>query len=100
MNKQTLSLGSVLGIPIRLDYSWFLVFAFLTWNLAVGYYPAAIGFAGSWVFWTMGAVTAILLFASVLLHELGHSAVAQYYKIPVRKITLFLFGGVAEIGSE
>jgi Zn-dependent protease len=100
MNKQTLSLGKILGIPIRLDYSWFLIFAFVTWNLAVGYYPAALGLASNWVSWTLGAATAILLFASVLLHELGHSAVAKYYKIPVRKITLFLFGGVAEIGSE
>jgi Zn-dependent protease len=48
----------------------------------------------------MGAVTAIMLFVSVLLHELGHSVVALRYKIPVRSITLFLFGGVAEIGAE
>ena len=48
----------------------------------------------------MGAVTAIMLFVSVLLHELGHSVVALRYKIPVRSITLFLFGGVAQIGAE
>ena len=100
MNKQTISLGSILGIPIRLDYSWFLVFAFLTWNLAVSYYPAELGGASSVVYWVMGAVTAIMLFGSVLLHELGHSVIARQYKIPVRKITLFIFGGVAEIGME
>jgi len=48
----------------------------------------------------MGATTAIMLFVSVLLHELGHSVVALRYKIPVRSITLFLFGGVAQIGAE
>jgi len=100
MNKQTISLGRILGIPIRLDYSWFLVFVLLTWNLAVSYYPAELGSASSAVYWVMGAVTAIMLFGSVLLHELGHSVIARQYKIPVRKITLFIFGGVAEIGTE
>lgn len=100
MNKQNILLGTILGIPIRLDYSWFLVFAFLTWNLAVSYYPAELGIASTWVYWAMGGATAILLFGSVLLHELGHSVIARRYNIPVRKITLFLFGGVAEIGAE
>ncbi len=100
MNKQTISLGSILGIPIRLDYSWFLVFALVTWSLASSYYPAELGPASTMLYWAMGAVTAVLLFGSVLLHELGHSAVAQRYHISVRKITLFLFGGVAEIASE
>ena len=77
MNKQTISLGRILGIPIRLDYSWFLVFVLLTWNLAVSYYPAELGSASSAVYWVMGAVTAIMLFGSVLLHELGHSVIAR-----------------------
>jgi len=51
-------------------------------------------------YWIVGAATAILLFVSVLLHELGHSVVAIRYKIPVRSITLFIFGGVAQIGAE
>ncbi|MCL4393752.1 MAG: site-2 protease family protein [Chloroflexi bacterium] len=100
MNRRTISLGTILGIPIRLDYSWFLIFAFLTWDLAMGYYPAELGGVNAWVYWALGAITAILLFGSVLLHELGHSVIARRYKIPVRKITLFLFGGVAEIGAE
>jgi Zn-dependent protease/CBS domain-containing protein len=95
----TIPLGHVLGIPVDLDYSWFLIFALVTWTLAVGYYPAE--FQGPAVlYWIMGAVTAVLLFASVLLHELGHSVVAMQYRIPVRRITLFIFGGVAQIGAE
>jgi len=89
-----------LGIPIGLDYSWFLIFALLTWTLATSYFPAEFG---SWPlaqYWIVGAATAILLFVSVLLHELGHSVVAIRYKIPVRSITLFIFGGVAQIGAE
>ena len=100
MNKRAISLGRILGISIQLDYSWFLVFAFLTWSLAVSYYPFEIGGFDSIVYWILGALTAIMLFGSVLLHELGHSVVALRYKIPVRRITLFIFGGVAEIGSE
>lgn len=86
MNKQAISLGTILGIPIRLDYSWFLVFAFVTWNLAVNYYPAELGFASTWVYWTLGALTAILLFGSVLLHELGHSVIAKHYNRPLAKV--------------
>ncbi len=89
-----------MSISIRLDYSWFLVFAFLTWSLAVSYYPFETGGLSPMIYWIMGAVTAIMLFGSVLLHELGHSIIALHYKIPVRKITLFIFGGVAEIGAE
>ncbi|MFC1586409.1 site-2 protease family protein [Fibrobacterota bacterium] len=89
-----------MGIPIGLDYSWFVVFALLTWMLAVSYYPAEFKDWPLLLYWFMGAVTALLLFSSVLMHELGHSLAALRYKIPVRSITLFLFGGVAQIGAE
>jgi Zn-dependent protease len=100
MMRQTIPLGRVLGIPIGLDYSWFLIFALLTWTLAVGYYPAEFRFWPVAQYWVVGALTAVMLFVSVLLHELGHSVVAMRYKIPVRSITLFIFGGVAQIGAE
>ena len=61
----------ILGIPIGLDYSWFLIFALLTWTLAASYYPAEFKNWSAPLYWFMGAVTAIMLFASVLLHELG-----------------------------
>jgi len=100
MNRSTIPLGRIFGIPIGLDYSWFLIFALITWTLATSYYPTEFG---SWPvaqYWIVGAATAILMFVSVLLHELGHSVVAMRYKIPVRSITLFIFGGVAQIGTE
>lgn len=100
MNRNAISLGRVLGIPIGLDYSWFLVFALLTWTLAVSYYPTEFRNWSTAQYWIIGAMTAILLFVSVLLHELGHSVVAIRYKIPVRSITLFIFGGIAQIGAE
>jgi Zn-dependent protease/CBS domain-containing protein len=100
MNRQTISLGRILGIPIGVDYSWFLVFALLTWTLATSYFPAEFRNWSAAQYWIVGAVTAILMFASVLLHELGHSVIAMRYKIPVRSITLFIFGGVAQIAAE
>lgn len=100
MAKPSVPLGKIMGIPISLDYSWFLIFALLTWMLASSYYPSEFKNWQPLVYWVTGAVTAILLFASVLLHELGHSFAALRYKIPVRSITLFIFGGVAQIGAE
>jgi Zn-dependent protease len=100
MTRHNIPLGKILGIPIGLDYSWFVIFALLTWLLADNYYPAEFKDWPQLLYWLMGAMTAIMLFVSVLLHELGHSVVALRYKIPVRGITLFLFGGVAQIGAE
>ena len=100
MTQHSIPLGKILGIQIGLDYSWFVIFALLTWMLANSYYPDEFKHWSPLLYWLMGAVTAIMLFVSVLLHELGHSVVALRYKIPVRSITLFLFGGVAQIGAE
>ncbi len=100
MFRHNIPVGRILGIPIFLDYSWFLIFGLFTWFLAVGYYPQTFRDWTAGEYWVMGAVTSAALFASVLLHELGHSVVALRYRIPVRSITLFIFGGVAQIGSE
>ena len=100
MNKQHISLGRIFNIPIGLDFSWFLIFALVTWSLATSYFPLEYKNWPAAEYWIMGALTAILFFASVLLHELGHSVIALRYKIPVRSITLFIFGGIAQIGAE
>jgi Zn-dependent protease len=100
LNRQGISLGRILGIPIGLDYSWFLAFILITWTLAVSYYPAEFNNWPVAQYWLVAVATALMLFVSVLLHELGHSVVAIRYQIPVRRITLFIFGGVAEIGAE
>lgn len=100
MNRGVISLGRILGIPIGLDYSWFLIFGLFTWSLATSYYPAEFKNWSTIQYWVIGAVTVILIFVSVLLHELGHSAVALQYKVLVQSITLFVFGGVAQIANE
>src|SRR5512146_1530654 len=100
MNRQSFSLGQIKGIPIRIDYSWFLIFALLSWTLATGYYPAEFkNWPAAW-YWGVGVVTALLFFGSVLLHELGHSLVAARYQLPVRSITLYIFGGLSELSQE
>ncbi len=100
MNRHSIPLGRILGIPIGLDYSWFLIFGLITWSMAVGYYPAEYKNWPIVQYWIVAAVTAIMLFVSVLLHELGHSVVAMSYKIRVRSITLFIFGGISQIETE
>ncbi len=99
MDRRAIPLGRIWGVSIRLDYTWFLVFALLTWALATAYLPYEIALPAA-AYWVMGASAAVLFFASVLLHELGHSIVAMRFRIPVHRITLFLFGGIAEIGME
>jgi Zn-dependent protease len=100
MTRHNIPLGRILGIQIGLDYSWFVIFALLTWMLASSYFPAEFKDWPQWLYWLMGAAATIMLFVSVLLHELGHSAVALWHKVPVPSITLFLFGGVSQIGAE
>jgi Zn-dependent protease len=100
MTRHNIPLGRILGIQIGLDYSWFVIFALLTWILATSYFPAEFKDWPQWLYWLMGAAATIMLFVSVLLHELGHSVVAQRHKVPVPSITLFLFGGVSQIGAE
>ncbi len=100
MKKHIIPLGKILGIPVGLDYTWFLIFILLTWSLAVNYFPLEFKQWPVAEYWIIGALTSIMLFVSVLLHELGHSILALNYKIKVKQITLFLFGGVAEIAGE
>ncbi len=100
MPRQSLYIGRILGIPIGLDYTWFLIFILVTALLAMSYFPQEFHGWPSYQYWLVGGVTSILFFACVLLHELGHSVVALRYKIPVRSITLFIFGGIAQIASE
>ena len=76
MFRHTIPIGRVFGIPIDLDYSWFLIAALITWMLAVNYYPAEFTGATRAEYWLMGAATAVLFFVSILVHELAHCWVA------------------------
>ncbi len=98
--KSSIRLIRIAGIDIGLHYSWIFIFVLLTVALAMGFFPQAYP---DWVpatYWVTGVLAALLLFTSVLVHELAHSLVAKARGIPVTGITLFLLGGVSNLEDE
>jgi Zn-dependent protease/predicted transcriptional regulator len=99
MRRSGIKIGRIFGIPIYLHLSWILIFGLITYSLADEFgarYPQW----SSRQLWSLGVVTSLLFFGSVLFHELSHSVVARYYRIPVASITLFFFGGIASITRD
>ncbi len=93
-------LFKVLGIQIEVNVTWFIIFGLVSWGLSTVLFPAQLpGLSGS-TYLVMGVVTALLFFTSILLHELSHSIVALRNDIPIKAITLFIFGGVAQMTKE
>ncbi len=96
--------GKIMGIPIAIDPSWLVIFALLTFNLGTGVFPSELRTGRRFGFNTealaLGVIASLLLFASVLAHELSHAWMAVRRGIPVLGITLFIFGGVAQISDE
>ncbi|MFC1998212.1 site-2 protease family protein [Chloroflexota bacterium] len=98
--KGSIRIGKIFGIPIFINYTWFIIFAFITVILSINYFPS---YGANWnpvIYWALGICTSILFFASLLLHELAHSYVCIKKGIPVKSVTLFIFGGVAHISRE
>jgi Zn-dependent protease/CBS domain-containing protein len=100
MFRTNIRLFKVFGIPIELNITWFIVFALVAWSLVSLYFPTNYPGYSVTAHWVMGIVAALLLFTSVVLHELGHSYVAKTHGVPIRRITLFLFGGVSQLSKE
>jgi len=95
-----IKVGTLAGIPFFVNPSWFFVFAFVVYSLATSQLPLWVPDQAAWVYWPLGAFVALLFFGSLIAHELGHSLASLRYGIPVRAITLHLFGGVAQLGRE
>lgn len=100
MKTKSFKLFRVLGIPIHVHYSWFIVFSLVVYTLAVNYFPYMGPYYSPSVMWVMSVIAAVILFSSILLHELAHSYVAQREGIKINSITLFVFGGIASMVGE
>jgi Zn-dependent protease/predicted transcriptional regulator len=98
--KYSWRIGKIFGIDIRIDSSWIVIFILFTWVLAGNYFPQSYPHWTRTLYWLIGIITSLLLFASVLGHELAHSIVAIKQGEKVRSITLFILGGVAQINEE
>lgn len=98
--KASFRLFRVAGIDIGIHYSWVLIFILITWSLAQGFLPGRYPGWDMTTYWITGVIAALLLFVSVLLHELAHSLVAKSRGLPVSSITLFVFGGVSNLQEE
>lgn len=96
----SIKLGKILGIPVMVHYTWFIIFTLIALSLSLQYFPSRYPDWSQWMYWAMGIATGLLLFLSVLIHEFAHSIISSLQGIPVQRITLFLFGGVASISKE
>ncbi|HUH11534.1 MAG TPA: site-2 protease family protein [Longimicrobiales bacterium] len=94
------SIGSVFGVEIRIDYSWFIIFFLILWSFTAGVFPASFPGLSPTTYLVMGVVGTLLFFASLLAHELSHALTARARGIEVEGITLFIFGGMARTKSE
>jgi Zn-dependent protease/predicted transcriptional regulator len=100
MLTEGISIGKAFGIPLRLHYSWFIIFVLITWSLTAGYFSVTHPHWSLATSIAAGVVTSLLFFGSVLAHELMHSLVAQAAGIQIQSITLFIFGGVSQMVEE
>jgi Zn-dependent protease/CBS domain-containing protein len=88
------------GIPVYLHFSWVIVFGLIASTLATGYFPTLVPDLPWRSYWLLGLLASLLLFASILVHEMAHAVVARAAGLEIRSITLFLFGGVAEMAQD
>ncbi|HBG25560.1 MAG: peptidase M50 [Planctomycetes bacterium GWF2_41_51] len=100
MFENRISLFSLFGFKVKLDITWFILAVLITWSLAKGVFPMYFEGLTPATYWWMGAVGAVGLFVSIIFHEFFHSFIAKLYGLPMKGITLFIFGGVSEMEEE
>ncbi len=100
MFGRKIHLFTILGFNVSIDFSWVFLAVLITWSLARGLFPVWFGNLSTATYWWMGAAGALGLFLSIVFHEFWHSIVARHFGLPMKGITLFIFGGVAEMEDE
>jgi Zn-dependent protease/CBS domain-containing protein len=100
MFGKSIKIFKLLGFQVKVDFSWLILAMLVSWSLAEGYFPFQYAELAKGTYWVMGVLGAVGLFLSIVLHELGHSVVSRKQGMPMKGITLFIFGGVAEMTDE
>lgn len=100
MFTKRIPLFKLFGFSVAIDLTWLILAVLITWSLAVGFFPAVYPGLGQTTYWSMGLLGLVGLVFSIVVHELSHSLVARAYGMPITGITLFIFGGVAEMHNE
>ncbi len=100
MFGRPIKLFKLFGFEVQFDLSWVFIAILIAWSLSIGFFPLHYKNLSAQAYWSMGIIGALGLFLSVIFHELCHSLVARKYGIPMKGITLFIFGGVAEMDEE
>jgi Zn-dependent protease len=100
MFGRSIKLFSLFGFKVSIDLSWIIIAVLVSWSLAAGFFPYMYHGLSPQTYWVMGVIGALGLFLSVIFHEFCHSLVARRLGLPMKGITLFIFGGVAEMGDE
>jgi Zn-dependent protease/predicted transcriptional regulator len=100
MFGKRIKLFAILGFNVWIDFSWIIIAVFVTWTLALGVFPYYYGKFSMTTYWLMGIVGTLGLFTSIIIHELCHSLVSRNVGLPIKGITLFIFGGVSEMSDE
>jgi len=98
--RGSIRIARIAGIDISIHYTWLFIFVLVTWTLSKNFFPLLSPGHSGLVYWGMGALSAILFFISVLLHELAHSLYARAHGVAVTSIVLFIFGGVSNLPEE
>jgi Zn-dependent protease/CBS domain-containing protein len=100
MFGKRIDLFKLFGFEVRIDLSWVVLAILVAWSLSAGLFPFRYEGLSTRTYWVMGIVGAIGLFLSIIVHEMSHSLIARGFGMPIRGITLFIFGGVAEMKQE
>ena len=100
MFGKRINLFKLLGFQVRIDFSWIIIAVLIAWSLSTGLFPYQYRGLSTSTYWIMGIIGAVGLFLSIIVHEFSHSLVARKHGIPMKGITLFIFGGMAEMSDE